>query len=73
MLLQATPTLHLRANLEAILSVAFNRAVQLVGSEEAEQMIELRPLGVLENHAPEDICAPLAIRRKENVVQIVSV
>ncbi len=39
------------------LKAAFARAVALVGHEEAQALFELRPLAVIENHAPEGVLA----------------
>jgi protein-tyrosine phosphatase len=39
------------------LKAAFARAVKLVGHEEAQALFEVRPLAVIENHAPEAVLA----------------
>ena len=64
---------HAADKREASLSEAFNRAIRMVGETEAEQMVELRPMGVLENQAPDDICVPLALNELRKHVGIVSI
>jgi protein-tyrosine phosphatase len=46
---------HVTERREAQLSDAYEKARMMVGKEEAEQLVELRPMGILENHSPSSL------------------
>jgi protein-tyrosine phosphatase len=63
---------HATDKREPLLSDAYHKAIHMVGDEEAEQLVEIRPLGVLENQDPSDILAPLALRKIKKERQFIS-
>lgn len=61
---------HSNEKREALLSEAFHKATQMVGSEEAEQLVELRPMGIIENYSREDLALPPALKRHKKATQL---